>query len=111
MNLAELTPDEQLVLGGLLRLMIRTDGEFAEAEEREVDALGAALGGREAIWAIVSRSAQSMPTDDRIRAAVPSVTRPEARAVILAAVERVARQDGLTKSEQRVLDWLGSTWR
>jgi hypothetical protein len=111
MGIDELERHEQMVLGGLLRMMVRSDGKFTEGEESEIDALGNGIGGRDAIWKIVSQSAQELPNDERIKAAVKSVIRPEARATIRAAIEKIAHQGGIVAAERRLLDWLGGEWR
>lgn len=110
MGIAKLDDAEQLALGGLLRMMIRKDGDFSEAEEARVDALGNANGGREVIWRVISRSAQALKDDAAIRAAATQVTRPEARTLILDALAQVADADGVTTGEAAMLDWLRSTW-
>ncbi len=110
MAIAELDDAEQLALGGLLRMMIRRDGDFSEAEEARIDALGEPLGGRDAIWRMVSRSAQAHRDDAAVRAAANAVKRPEARATILDALTQVAEADGRSKPEDEMLAWLRSTW-
>lgn len=109
MHLDELDESEQLALGGLLRMIIRKDGDFSEAEEARVDALGGS-GGRDAIWRLISRSAQALVDDPSIRRAASAVTRPEARAFILGALTEVADADGTSRSESDMLTWLRSIW-
>lgn len=110
MNIDELDANERNVLGGLLRMIVRSDGEFAEDEETSIDALGEGIGGREAIWKIISASAQALPSDEAIYGAVSSVRRDEAKEVILRAVGEVASQGGLVPEEQRVLDRVEKIW-
>jgi len=111
MRLTELTRDEQHLLGGLVRLVIRSDGRFTEAEEQLVDSLGEEMGdGRGAIWKLISASSQRYPMDDEVREALPEVTRPEARKVLLRVMERVAASDGVSAPEQALLDAVRSAW-
>lgn len=110
MRIDELEANERHVLGGLLRMMVRSDGDFAEAEESALDALGEGIGGRDAIWKIISDSAQALTTDASIREAVPNVTRAEARAVILDALRKVAAPGDIVPTEQTLLDWVTSTF-
>lgn len=91
-------------------MMVRSDGDFAEAEESAIDALGEGIGGRDAIWKIVSESAQAHSSDAAIREATRSVTRADARAVILDALRRVAAPGDIVRAEQSLLDWVTSTW-
>ncbi len=110
MRIDELEANERHVLGGLLRMMVRSDGDFAEAEESALDALGEGIGGRDAIWKIISDSAQALTSDASIRAAVPNVTRAEARAVILDALRKVAAPGDVVPTEQTLLDWVTATF-
>ena len=110
MRIDELEAHERHVLGGLLRMMVRSDGEFAEGEENAIDALGEGIGGRDAIWKIVSDSAQALTSDASIRDATKTVTRKEARAVILAALEAVAAPGDIVPSERSLLEWVAKTW-
>jgi hypothetical protein len=110
MRIDELEAHERHVLGGLLRMMVRSDGEFAEGEEQAIDALGQGIGGRDAIWKIVSESAQALSTDTSIREATPSVTRTDARAVILDALEQVAAPGDIVPTERSLLEWVKQTW-
>jgi hypothetical protein len=111
MRIDELEKHEKLALGGLIRMMLRSDGEFAEDEEDAVDSLGDDVGGKAAIWRIVSDSAQALRSNDAVRDAAIRVTRPDARAVIRDALVRVAAADSIVESERALLDWLDAAWR
>lgn len=108
MKLDDLDGDEKLALGGLLRMMIRSDGDFSEAEENAINAAGEPLGGR--LWPVISQSAQDCPQDADIRAAVARVTRAEARTLIRGVVQGLAESDLVSESEQGLLGWLDETW-
>jgi hypothetical protein len=110
MRIDELEAHERNVLGGLLRMMVRSDGDFQEAEEAAIDALGEGIGGRDAIWKIISDSAQALTSDASIKDAVPSVTRAPARSVILAALEKVAAPGSVVPKEQSLLDFVTTSW-
>lgn len=110
MQLDDLKPHEQTALGGLIRLMIRSDGDFTEAEEATVEAIGSRLGGAGRLWSVISRSAQDCPNDDAIRAAAVKVERLAARAAILQVLEEVAAGDSVSDSERALLDWLRAQW-
>lgn len=110
MRIDELDKHEKIALGGLIRMMIRSDGEFAEAEEAAVDALGEEIGGKAAIWRIVSDSAQALRSNDAVKEAATKVVRPEARAAILGALKKVAGADAIVATERDLLDWLQATW-
>jgi hypothetical protein len=110
MTLDDLSKEEQLALGGLIRLMLRSDGDFSEAEEAQVNALGAELADPGRLWSVVSASAQAHRSDADIRAAAGRVTRPEVRALLRDALTRIARVGEMTREEQSLLDWLASLW-
>jgi hypothetical protein len=110
MTLDQLDREEQTALGGLLRLMLRSDGNFTAAEEACINAVGEELGGAARIWSVISQSAQDCPDDARIRAGVAKVRRAEARAFIVDVLERVAASDDTSDRERELLAWLRSTW-
>jgi hypothetical protein len=110
MQIKDLEPHEQHALGGLIRMMIRSDGDFTEEEEEKVNAIGERLGGQALIWRTISASAQACQTDEQIRATVPAVVRPDARQLILDAIEQVAGSDGLAATEAELIDWVKQSW-
>jgi len=110
MNLKDLTRDEQLALGGLVRSMIRADGVFTEEEEARVTAIGEELGGGALLWRIVSDSAQAFRTDDDVRRAATAIKRVDARELVLGILTSVAVADTVTPSEQGLIDGLRAAW-
>ena len=110
MRLDDLTLDEQLAFGGLIRLMLRGDGQFTEAEEERVNQLGARLADQARIWSVISASAQALVGDAAIRKAAAGVTRPAVRALVRDSLLEIARDGAVTESEQSLLDWLASIW-
>ncbi len=110
MNLSDLTADEKLVLGALIRLMVRADGRFTEEEEQRIQDIGADIGSAEDLWRAVSDSAQRYTSEATTKAAIPSVTRPEARTMIFDVVLGVATADTIAPGEQVILDSLRTAW-
>lgn len=107
----ELEDHERLALGGIIRLIIRSDGDFTEQEEETVDAIGERhFGGAGEIWRLISASAQASQDDDAIKAAIRAVVRPEAREFVLAVAREVASGDELTEDEQHLLDWVSAQY-
>lgn len=111
MDLKDLTRDEQLALGGLVRLMIRADGVFSPEEEERVGAIGEELGGSELLWKIISDSAQVFRDDADVRRAGVAVTRNEARELILGILTSIAVADTVTPGEQGLIDSLRAGWQ
>ncbi len=110
MDLKDLTRDEQLALGGLVRLMIRADGVFTQEEEERVTAIGEELGGGALLWRIVSDSAQAFRSDADVRRAGAAVRRSDARELVLGVLTSVAVADTVTPGEQGLIDALRAAW-
>jgi hypothetical protein len=127
-----LTGGELLAMAGLLRLLIRMDGQFTAGEREalvrvgdmisqavEVDELGspyrtsgeriAPLGER-ALYDMLDLAGEELPNDDAVREAALAVTRPEARAAIYGVVFEVASSDTAMVREPQLLDWLVAAW-
>jgi len=111
MKLSSLTDTERLALGGLLRLLVRADGEFSEQEEEKINALGDELGGREQLWRAISDSAQAFKTDQDIRAAGIGIERPEVRTLTLRLLKQVALSDSMSPGEEGILSALSAAWK
>lgn len=111
MKLSQLTDDERLALGGLLRLLVRADGEFSVAEEERIDAVGDELGGKEVLWKAISESAQHFKDDQAIRRAGLGIARPEVRELVLSILESVAIADTMSPGEEGILEALKSHWK
>lgn len=110
MKLTDLTNDERLALGGLLRILVRADGEFSVAEEERIDAVGDELGGKDVLWKAISASAQHFKDDQQIRAAAMGIARPEVRDIVLSVLESVAIADTMSPAEEGILTALKAHW-
>ena len=110
LTLENLEEHEQLALGGLIRVMIRVDGSFSEAEEEHINSVADELGGREALWAVISRSAQQHKNDSEIRDEALRVKRPAVQLLIRGVLEDIARAETIEPGEQQILDWLVKEW-
>jgi len=112
MQLDELSEQERMALGGLIRLMIRSDGDFSEEEEARIDAIGELrAGGRAEMWKLISASAQALPDEKSTRAAASEVARSDAQATILAVLTSIAEEGGITTTEKTLLEWLRGVWK
>ncbi|AKF09604.1 hypothetical protein [Sandaracinus amylolyticus] len=110
MQLQDLTAEEKLALGGLVRLIVRADGSFSDLEEARIDRIGDELGGRDAFWKVISDSAQAFPDEQGIRTATLKVTRPEARELILGVLAGIAAADTISPSEMGLIDAVRAAW-
>lgn len=110
MVIEDLTETEQAVLGGLVRLMVRTDGSFSEEEEQAINDIGDTLGGKASMWRVISQSAQSYPNEADIRGHVKSISRPEVRTLLLEALARIAASDSTDAAEDALISWVREQW-
>jgi hypothetical protein len=109
MTLAELEEHEQLALVGLLRLVVRLDGTFSDAERGALGDVAAEMG-EERFWHLVDRAGANLSTDEAIRAQALQVIRPEARRRIYEVACDIASSDTIVACEQELLDWLRESW-
>lgn len=111
MRLDELTYDERMVLGGLVRMMLRADGQFSDGEKRAIEQIGARIADDPVHFrrAIVD-SAKAFGDDDAIFAAARKVERGEARLMIRSVLEEIATADLTEEAEHNLLLWLQEQW-
>lgn len=127
-----LTAPEALALGGLLRVLIRMDGRFTEAERDALSLVATSVAlvedaavtseayrsgakapepiGEERLYALIEQAGEELGDDAAIRAAALTVTRPAARASIHAMLFEVAASDVISAGESTLLDWLAEKW-
>ena len=106
----DLNPEEQLILGGLIRLMVRTDGSFSEEEEDAINAIGDSLGGHQKFWRMISQSAQAFPDESAVREQMSKVSRNDVQAFILDTLKAIAAADETEHEEDQLLTWVASQW-
>ncbi len=105
----DLTPDEDVVLLGLLREIVVADGDYSDAERVEIDALRGEMGlSRFAV--AMERAKERFTTRAELKEAARAVERPAARRAILRRLLDVAASDGIAPSEDKPLSWLKSVW-
>ena len=109
LRLRDLEEHEALALGGLIRILIRLDGTFSEAERDALEEIGDDVGTADDLWTMITRSSEELADDGAIRDKALAVTRPEARELIRYLLESVASVDSITLAEQQLLDWLDDT--
>jgi hypothetical protein len=129
-----LTEQELLALAALLRLLIRMDGRFTDAERealsvvaRSVQETGAPVPpqdqtyrsapdstietiGEDRLDELLERAAKVYPNDEAVREAVLRITRQEARETIYGLVFEVSTADATLGQEPELLDWLAREW-
>ena len=109
MELSELTDDEALVLVGFMRVVIRADGEYSQAEQQHVALVERALGPdrfKQAMLVVRGR----LEKLELLKTAAKGVTRPEARRTIYDVIQKIAESDDVSVEEEKPLRWLASWW-
>jgi hypothetical protein len=109
MELRDLSHEERLALVALLELVIESDSRAADGEVAEVDRVVDALG-REEYEALVEEVDRRFPTEDALRAFLPSIARQEARELIYGTALGTAIEDTVDIWESSLLDWLAKLW-
>jgi hypothetical protein len=124
-----LSESELLAFCGLVRMLVRLDGQVSPEERQAVEEIGPALARRdvdpkepyretakdeddgvERFWATMDLAAGAMTTEQDVRDAAVGVTRQEAREQIHAALYALAASDVISEPEWSMLTWLASKW-
>ncbi len=108
MQFDELTPEEQLAFAGLVRLMVRMDGELTPAEVKAVSALAREMNAPQ-LWTLMTdvRAVES----DEISKRVEKVMKRETREWMYGVLIGLAAVDGVDPAEAELLDWLLEVWQ
>ena len=109
-DLQDLTPENQLIVAGLLRRLVRLDGQFTAAEQETLQDLALSTG-RKRFWSLMEQAGERFSSDESLRQAAMSVKDPEAREHIFGVLVRVAQADSLAEPEAQLLEWLREIWQ
>lgn len=110
MRLEELQRPEQLAFAGLVRLLVRIDGEFSPGEVTALASLAKELGSG-AFWTLMREAQQELGSAEDVVEVVETVTRREVQDWIYGVLLGLAAVDGIQDAESQVLDWLMHTWQ
>jgi hypothetical protein len=109
-GLRDLGESEQLALCALLRLLIRLDGQFSDAEQEALQEIALDFGERR-FWQVMEDAASKAPDDESVRALALGITRPGVRELVYGVILHVAQSDVAQGRELGLLDWLRSEWK
>lgn len=109
MEYTDLTHDERLVLVALLELIIKADNNYSKEEAAESDRVAAAMGQADYQGALYEVRAR-LNTLEAVRGPALAIQRPEARELILTAVQDMAVVDEVAQEELKLVDWLATLW-
>lgn len=110
MLLSDLQEHEQIAFVGLVRLVVRADGEFSPSEVSAVTHLAKDVGSAE-FWRLMSHAQQHLENADDVLSVVERVERVEVREWIYGVLMGLSAVDGMAEEESQVLDWVMETWQ
>ncbi len=108
-KLEDMERHEQLAFLGLLRILVRMDGEFSREEAAAMHEVARRVGSA-SFWRSMAESQAIYSTPDEIFAAARAVERDEVRRFVHACLLEVASVDGIDPSEEQMLTWLRHEW-
>jgi hypothetical protein len=109
MELRDLSHEERLALVALLVVVLESDRVVSDGEVADIDQVVAELGQDE-YQRLVAEVDRRFPTEDELKAFLPSITGQEARDLIYGTVLDTAIEDSVDPRESQVLDWLAALW-
>jgi uncharacterized protein YpuA (DUF1002 family) len=109
MELRDLNHEERLALVALLEMVLESDRRVADGEIAEIDRVVDELG-REEYQRLVAEVDQRFPTEEELKAFLPSITRQDARDLIYGTALDTAIEDAVDSWESSLLDWLAALW-
>jgi hypothetical protein len=109
MNVAELEPDERIVLLGLVHYLVQADAERSDEEMLEFREIAKELGRKEFDLALREALRRFADLESVFEAAL-GIARIEARQMIHTIAHDLASVDGIAAVEQEILDRLADLW-
>ena len=109
MELRDLSHEERLALVALLEVVLESDRAVSDGEVADIDQVVGELG-REEYERLVVEVDQRFPTEDELKAFLPSITRQDARELIYGTVLDTAIEDAVDPRESELLEWLAALW-
>lgn len=109
MEYSELTNEERILLVGMMRKVAGADKNFSDEEKAELVKV-ANLMGEAAFKAAAHEANTHFGSVEAIETLAKSVQRPEARGLILTAVQDLAVADEVAPEEMQLVTWLADLW-
>ena len=109
MELRDLSHEERLALIALLEVVLESDRAVSDGEVADIDRVVGELG-RDEYQRLVPEVDRRFPTEDALKAFLPSITRQDARELIYGTVLDTAIEDSVDPRESEFLDWLAALW-
>lgn len=108
-TLDDLHREEKLAFLGLLRVLVRVDGEFSREEAQAMHAIARKVGSAD-FWRSMAESQSIYVTPDQVFEAARGVDRDDVRRFVYDCLLEVASVDGIDPSEEQLLAWLRHEW-
>jgi hypothetical protein len=108
-TLSELEPHERLAFAGLVRALVRQDGEVSPEEATAMTKLAHRVGAQQ-FWAAMKTAQECLPNPSDVTEAAQDVTRTEVREWAFGQLRILADADGFDVAEQALLQWLSRAW-
>lgn len=108
-SLTELSRDEQLAFLGLVRILVRLDGEFSPEEASVMHVIAKRVGST-LFWKAMAEAQAVFGSADQVFAAARTLQRDEVRSFVYDCLVEIASVDGIDPSETQMLSWLGHEW-
>lgn len=105
----ELSPDERILLAGMVRLVTCSDNQRTPEEMEEFRAIAEEVGRREFDEAFRLSMSRCHDLDAALGLAA-SIDRVDARQLILTMLVDLATADGVADEERRVVQALAAAW-
>ncbi|MFO0548672.1 MAG: hypothetical protein U0271_09805 [Polyangiaceae bacterium] len=130
-----LTEEEKLTFAGLIRVLVRLDGSFNDAERAAIEAIGVELlastpeaspyrdtvvpedgddappaTAEDAVWDWIDLAGEECSGDEAVKKAVLATTRREAQLAIYEALEEIAESDSISEGELTLLEFVRTAW-
>jgi uncharacterized tellurite resistance protein B-like protein len=109
LEIKDLSYEEEVVLVGLLKAIIRADHKLSGQEHEEVRRIASSMG-QERFAERVGQAQQLFSQLSDIKSYATRITRQGARELIYALLYGLADADGFASEEETLLVWLGEVW-
>ncbi len=108
-SLADLHETEKRVLAQLVRLMVRSDGEFSDAERAQIDSVADQVGA-DFFWKCMDLATSSEKSDAEQLTSALQVKNVAAQELIYGTLYELCIADGADQQENDLLEKLATTW-
>jgi hypothetical protein len=109
MSIDDLNDEEWLVLGGLVRLLVRADGSVSAEERAHLEDIAEQLGADD-FWTAVERAQIELPDAQAVKVRAQGVERRPAQEIIYGVLMDLAMTGAILGAESDILDWLAQQW-